>query len=188
MKRLEKEIIRIWKEDIKQKFLSGTLVYERQLQAELYSCLKYRLNEDYIVWVEPVMYLEKYDLGKAKPDIVITKKDEIIAINELKFKPWEFPMFKHDIEKLEKFQNVANDGAIIQLGIIPQSPNWNEQKESEKFLKFKIANNFLKIFSVVGHPDSSAINLESIINAKGFLHLFGYFKDDNNINFGYRKF
>jgi len=121
---LKKELIGIWETKMPIHFTDGILVYERQLQAFLYHYLYESLPEDYTIWIEPLIY----KLGKIKPDIVITRGNDIICVIELKFKPWEDSHYKEDIHKLNKFEDLKHDHQTIDLGIKPFSSNWRKQK------------------------------------------------------------
>lgn len=88
MNNLIKALISIWENDIETKFKQGKLVYERQLQADLYHLLKSKLSNKYDIWVEPVIYMEDSILHLTKPDLIITTGLNIIGVIELKFKPW----------------------------------------------------------------------------------------------------
>lgn len=188
MDKLSKELVFIWKNDIKTKFKQGKLVYERQLQADLYHLLKCRLPDNYGIWVEPVIYMEGSILDKSKPDLIITKDQDIIGIIELKFKPWEHTQYKGDIKKLMAFQDAALKGTKIWLGIIPVSPNWNTQNEKVNSLYFNLKKDLVKSFVVYAHPESDALNLKYYNTIGNLLLLYGFIKDAKNIVFNHKKF
>ena len=174
--RFIKEIlIFIWENKIKEKAIKGFIVYERQFQAELYHQLNFMLYTQYNVWIEP--HIQKKNKTSIIPDIIITSNDDsggnqILAVIELKWKPWEFPSFKEDINKLIEF----NDNDLEEmnpLGAKLISPLWDEVKEKNRLI-YTIYPELLKVFAVFGHPGSDAIKPEKIeTKPNNFLHLHG---------------
>ncbi len=162
---------KLWQNDIKEHFQNGYITWEHQLQAQLYHLLKIKLTNEYEIWVEPVIYLKNYGLDKVSPDIIITKGNIIIAALELKVKTWESPLFKGDIEKLERLKSVP-PYEKIELGFIPVTNNWENQRDfEEKKLKFTIDKQLLTIMAIIAKPDSDVfINKKNgIIIFKGFV-------------------
>lgn len=162
----------IWRLDIKERFENGFITWEHQLQAHLYHFLKSKLNNNYEIWIEPVLYLKLYGLDKVRPDLIITNKEKkIIAIVELKVNTWGEPFFKDDIEKLNRFKKVPKNIDIV-LGFIPFSNNWDVQKDMEdNKIKFTIDEHLLTILAIIAKPNSEAFtkNIEGINIFKGFV-------------------
>lgn len=174
MKRTRDLLTKIWMEDIPKRFSKGLLTYERQLQAEFYYNLKQFLPNDYEVWIEPVIYLVEYELNKVKPDIFVTKGDEIVAIIELKFKPWEYPEFHSDIAKLLRFDQISKEKLSFSFGFIPISHIWNIQKGGNT-LSYRLTENHLNVFAVFGKPDSGAFDSNNFDEKpNNFLLLHGH--------------
>jgi len=188
MNNLIKALISIWENDIETKFKQGKLVYERQLQADLYHLLKYKLSNKYDIWVEPVIYMEDSILHLTKPDLIITKGLNIIGVIELKFKPWEYTKYEGDIMKLNAFQDEAIKGNNIWLGTLPVSPNWSKQNKEVNHLYFNLSKDLLKSFVVFAHPESDALNLKYYNKISNFLLLRGFIKDEKNIVFNHKEF
>ena len=186
MIQLEDLLIKIWIEEIPPRFEKGLLTYERQLQAEFYHRLKLCLPDGYEVWIEPVIYLADYNLNKVKPDIFITKDDKIEAIIELKFKPWEYPEFHFDINKLLTFDNISNENLQIAFGYIPRSHIWNVQKGKQN-VQYKLTQEHLNVYVVFGKPDSGAFNTNNYQKPKNFLLLYGYIKENHASVFSVSK-
>lgn len=183
MNQTKQLLIKIWKEEIPVRFAKGLITYERQLQSELYNKLKQLLADDYEVWVEPVIYLAEYDLNKVKPDVFITKGDEIVAIIELKFKPWEYPEFHPDIDKLLRFDKISNGNVSLPFGFIPTSHNWKVQKGG-KSLSYRLTNDHLNVFIVFGKPDSDAFTSSNFKKKpNNFLLLYGHIKESSEVIF-----
>lgn len=192
MENLKKTLISIWQNDIKEKFEDGKLVYERQFQAEIYHLLENNLNKngkDYDIWVEPVIYLDGTGIHKTKPDLVITKAQDIIGVIELKFKPWEYPHFKGDIDKLMAFRKAANEGTSIWLGIKFICSDGRKQFKEENLIYYNLKKEHLTSFVVFARPDSNAIvDLENYKKMSNFLLLYGHIIDTNNMEFNHKAF
>lgn len=184
MQKLQDTLINIWTQKLTDKFKSGFLVYERQLQAELYYQLKLHLNETYNIWIEPVVYLPQYGLNKVKPDICISKDDQLIAVIELKFKPWEDAAFYDDIEKLLNFDKAANANEEVTLGYIPISADWNMQQGGER-VSYKINSNLLTSFVAFSKPNTNAVEPLSKV-PQNFLHLYGFIDNYQDSVFSWR--
>jgi len=169
-----------WELDVKHRFEKGFLTYERQLQAFLYKNLKTRLSCDYEMWIEPVIYLKDYMLDKVKPDIIVTKNANIIAIIELKLGTWSYPSFKDDLDKLFRFKNAAEKTETIILGWIPKSEIWQKQQEIKGCeLKYSLDKNVLLILAVIARPDSEAITKEY----ENITRFVGYLKPNEESEF-----
>lgn len=174
-----------WDRDIKSRFEKGIIAYERQLQAILYKILRERLSADYEIFIEPVIY----DLQKIKPDMVITKDNKIIAIIELKCKPWEYPKSLLDIKKLRRFKKEIDKNVPITLGWIPKFIDMKEQNnDNTSRLSFFIDEKVLLITAVIAKHDSEIITkkvedfdkYEEIKDIKIFL---GYINPGGKIEF-----
>jgi hypothetical protein len=162
---------KLWCIDIKEHFQNGYITWEHQLQAHLYHLLKCNLNSIFKIWIEPVLYIESNGLDKIRPDMVITFDKKIIAIIELKVKAWEYPLFKGDIEKLERLKSITSEQSI-DLGFIPVTNDWNKQKLIEgKNLSFSFDKQWLAIMAIIAKPDSEAFTTHQneIKIFKGFI-------------------
>jgi hypothetical protein len=176
----------VWERDVKSRFEKGLINYERQLQSIVYSLLKSKLNNDYEVFIEPVIF----ELDKIKPDIIVTKKKKIISIVELKCKPWEYPAFRPDMKKLERFKKEIKVKQKIVLGWIPKFVDWNIQ-ESKNYLKlsYQIDKNLLLIMAIIGKYDSDIISSEvekfsDYVDIQHYKIFFGYITENKTIEFG----
>lgn len=170
----------IWKNNIKHEFVKGNIQYERQFQAYLFYYLRSKLSEEYGFWIEPVLYLNQYGLDKAKPDLIVTKSKEIIAIIELKFSPWSFAKTLHDREKFLKFEKAIKNKKEITISWIPYSDNWNKQKNKEdKNLNFHFIPETYKILCVVANKDSEGLKKEYYQDITNFRLYFGYIDIDS---------
>jgi len=192
MENLKKTLISIWQNDIKEKFEDGKLVYERQLQAEIYHLLENNLNKngkDYDIWVEPVIYLDGTGIHKTKPDLVITRGEDIIGVVELKFKPWEEVDYKGDLDKLIEFKKISTTDKKIWLGIKPISSDWKDQNKDDNFDFYNLKENLLTSFIVFAHPVSHAIGDFAIYKEiSNFLLLYGYIENESNLIFDHQEF
>jgi hypothetical protein len=174
-----------WECDIKARFHKGLINYERQLQSILYNQLRVRLTNDFEIYIEPVFY----QLEKIKPDMVITKANKIIAIIELKSKPWEYPTFFTDMKKLERFRKEINVDEEIVLGWIPKSADWYEQdKYKDSKLCYKIDQNLLLIMALITRYDSDVVTKEAkdfqpYTDNKNFYIFLGYIDQNKEIVF-----
>lgn len=183
-KNLKKLLSDIWIKEVKDKFLTGTITYERQLQGELYHVMKERVSYPYEIWIEPIIYLEKFNLNKVKPDIVITYDKYIHAVIELKFTPWFYSQYQGDLEKLNRFYKAAQSNAKVVLGWKPLHPNWQIQKEKGK-QEYMMNKEMLTVFMVVSRPDSYALMKNEIekFAPKNLLHFVGWINEDSTVEF-----
>lgn len=188
IEKVEELLKRIWLTEVKEMMALGFLVYERQVQAEIYSRLKLAFGSinDFRVWMEPVIYLEDSTKKKVIPDLIITYKTEIISIIEIKFKPWESVHVEGDIIKLKQFEKYK--GKSFQLGIIPISNNWANQKEKGSFLNYSIKDEFLQVFITFEEPKGNSFQIKEKYDVDGILHLYGSISDIGQLEFGVEKF
>jgi len=114
MNNIQEILENIWINEIKELFKEGKIINESQLQAYLFYFLKHKY-EKYQVWLEPVLYVNNLKLNKTRPDLIITEDDIIIAIIELKFKPWEEPKHENDIAKLNELLKLKETNEFIIL-------------------------------------------------------------------------
>ena len=174
----------MWTGAIREKFLSGTLIYERQLQAELYRLLKERLSVSYEIWVEPVIYLQEHNLNKVKPDIIITHEQSVVAVIELKFSPWKEADHKGDLDKLHLFTQAAKEQATIPLSWEPTHPNWEIQKQNIK--TYSLDQNLLPVFMAVSTPAAYAVKQatwKEVQVPENLLHLAGWINENGWVDF-----
>jgi len=172
MEKLKKVFTSIWIDEIKDRFDNGFIIYERQLQAELYRRLKEKLKEsdNYEVWVEPVLYNIFPPGHIIKPDIIITKADLIVGIVEIKFKPWEEVNLKYDFNKLMEINRKLKK---IKLRYKPFSSDWKKQNKNETSEYMLVEESCLNIFIAFGKENSPALDkIEG--RPENFLHLIGY--------------
>ncbi len=175
----------IWKYNLKEDFLKGKLIYERQLQALLYYYLRANLDAIYNAWIEPTIYFTGGShsdntklLEKTKPDIIITEDETrtVQAIIELKFKPWEEASWKEDISKLFSFQEESENKSRLLLGWKPIDSNWQKQKNQEE-LVYSLNPDAVFGFFVGARPDAEAVK---VIDSQGqkipkdLLHLVSF--------------
>lgn len=183
METIKNNLTKTWKGPVKEDFMKGVLIYERQVQAVLYKYLIDWLPKSYEVWVEPVIYLEKYNLDKVKTDMVFCHGQKMIGVLELKFKPWEYIPFEGDLEKLSLFHTASQSEPSLALGYVPYSPIWENQLSNGKKLSYIIEKNLLKIMVTFGRPESGAFNLNNQKPPSNFFHLIGYFKSSDEFTF-----
>jgi hypothetical protein len=188
MEKFRNTVISAWTENIKAQFAEGRIVYERQMQAELYHLLRIALGSEYEIWVEPVVYSESIWPNAAKetlikPDLIITKayegRNEIIAVVELKCKPWEHPTFLNDCLKLCEFEKAVkeNPTVTIPLGYKPVSNKWNTADRSN-WREFTVNADCLMCLFVCAHPNSQAITFKNVKQQpENFMRLIGYFNE-----------
>lgn len=167
-----------WNAVIKRYFKKGLITYERQLQAYLFMELHHVLR-DYVIWVEPNVFVPDKKIDGKKPDLVITLKNEIVAFIELKCTLWSYPHFKHDLNKLKHFENLAQEGNIkIPLSWHPDNEYAKELPNHKGVLEdradYGIAKDCLFVFGVIGRAGGDAISgklLEHADDISEFLHL-----------------
>lgn len=188
MKDIKKQLISIWENEIREGLEQGDINLTSQLQAEFYHQLRLKMPK-LKIWVEPIMYLKKYDLDKVKPSLVLTKGTEIVAIIEMKFKPWSFVDYKEELRKLAAFGTVGK-AKKIRLAVKPISSNWKEQQAVEdKQFNFTMANDFLKVFISGSKQGCNSINLKKDVgNTTNFLHLYGYVEGEDKTWFGNKSY
>lgn len=171
-----KEILKeIWENVIPPMVKSGAISYERQLQAEFYHQLKHKLDDTFKIRIEPVIYLDKSELHKTKPDMILIKDGVISCIIEFKFKPYEEPAFAHDLKKLLAFEEEAKKFQPLTIDYQPNASGVPIR------LEYKLNPNILYCYSVFGREGSYAFNLKEAKRPDNFLHLFGYVDVDGSI-------
>lgn len=190
---IRQTLILLWTNRFKDKFLRGKLVYERQFQAELYRLLYGILSPEYEIWVEthakeelPYM-LQHEGSNKARqneliPDLVITYAKKVVAIIELKWKPWEEPGFHDDIRKLKYFyQQSKVPGKYMQLGTTINSPNAFRALDETQY---QYDPGLLICYIVFGHPGRTAWNtIKQEMIFPNFLFLKGKFLSTDDVQF-----
>lgn len=177
---LSNVISKIWNATIKDRFSSGLLTYESHLHSELYYQLRLELGQEFELFYEPKIYFrdepktEYKTILKKKPDIIVAKGGNIIAIIELKNQPWGEVNYKVDLEKLNAFEYLARDKVQLVLGWKPTREKWAEQKKADE-LVFTIDENILLVFAVICSKVKKSIAIEKFEDTpKKFLHLVGY--------------
>jgi hypothetical protein len=184
MEEIKKKITRIWENEIRDALESGEVIIEKQLQAEMYHQLRLKFPK-YKIWTAPTLYLKKYDLDRIKPDLIITKGKEILAVIQMEFKPWEFLDYKENLSVLMGLDKVGKSKKI-KLGMIPFSSIWQEQKtKDENNLNFTMADNLLKVLVTGSRIGCHSLELKKVEKPKNnFLHLFGYIENETSLFFG----
>jgi len=188
---LKNSLIFIWQNQIRNEFVNGRIIYERQLQAMFYFYLRTLLPGEYVIWVEPVVEINNIEnYNKVKPDLIITKNSQVIAIIELKFKPWEsINNYVPDIRKLCLFEEIASTNLKLDLSVKPNSPNWNVQKLNKGNSSFTLIEDHLSVFVAFYHPDDKYTpNLDSVTKRpKNFLYLKGHFTGPDDVILEYEN-
>lgn len=184
MEKIRKNLIQIWDNEIREALGRGEVVLEQQLKAEMYHQLRLKFPK-LKIWIAPTFYFKKYDLDRIKPDIVISDEKQILAIIQLKFKPWEFLDYKEDLRILTGMDKVGKSKKI-KLGTIPFSSIWQEQKTKvENNLNFTLADDLLKVMITGSRAGCHSIELKNVEKPnKNFLHLFGYIENETSLFFG----
>jgi hypothetical protein len=184
MEKIRKKLIQIWDNEIRDALGRGEVVLEQQLKAEMYHQLRLKFPK-YKIWTTPTLYLKKYDLDRIKPDLVISNDKEILAIIQLKFKPWEFLDYKEDLRILTRLDKVGKSKKI-KLGMIPFSSVWQEQKtKEENNLNFTITDDLLKVLITGSRAGCHSLELKKEEKpSQNFLHLFGYIENETSLFFG----
>ena len=90
---------KIWRR-VKEEYLKGYVVSERNLQAILYKVLQKEFSGVHVI-VEPTWNRKG---GKFRHDLVIVDEKEITDIFEIKFTPRLCPIWRHDINKLLSYK------------------------------------------------------------------------------------
>lgn len=204
MDNLKQILKKTWQNEVKKHFTQGLITYERQLQAIWYRALKDRLDATYEVWVEPSIYLsEDQDNSRkrnlAKPDLVITNKNLVEAVVELKCNPWGYPKFKGDLQKLVGMHNRDGYPGYIEMGWQPVSPHWPTQNSTGGTEKgYHLSTKVMYVMAAIAHPNTGcsqenrvqeAIN-EMNINSEPeatFWHFKGAVHFNSEINFSILK-
>ena len=184
MEEIKKKITRIWENEIRDALERGEVVIEKQLKAEMYHQLRLKFPK-YKIWTAPTLYLKKYDLDRIKPDLIITNDKMILAVIQLKFKPWEYLEYKEDLKILTGLDKVGKSKKI-KLGMIPFSSIWQEQKtKDENNLNFTMAENLLKVLVTGSRIGCHSLELKKEEKpSNNFLHLFGYIENETSLFFG----
>ena len=184
---LSKVLSEVWFGPVKDEFKRGFLTYERQAQAFICNCLKDNLPNSQI-WIEPLLNLE--DRSVMIPDIVITKGDFIEAIIELKWKPWEFPQYQYDLQKLKLLSEYSGDHNFT-FGWKPISDNWNLQKNYKETHSYRLRKGFLKVMMVMAKRGSGFFSSDNFVsrlgieNAKDWKFLGGQIENGKSEDSGF---
>lgn len=174
MVNIGKKLKETWRGEILERFKKGLIVYERQLQAELYFCLRNVLREEegYNIWVEPT--LNEEELSKVKPDLIITHGDSVKAIVELKFMPWNWSEpDSSDIQKMIKIEKTSCKEII--LSYPPVYAEWEKQKEV--YRSYQMDRGYLNVFFAVGNPKSTIFREKIAEKPQNFIFLKGWIDD-----------
>lgn len=179
IKVFREKLIEIWKNEIKEQFSLGRIVYERQLQAFLFHFLmNWKSEYQFEYWVEPVWYIN--DKAGPKPDLVVTLGTDIISIIELKWLPWSAP--HSDIKKLMYFKKIKNEGKGLILKAVPNHWDWNENKKNKNEI-FTLHDECLMVFAVCGWCDSKALTHHGD-PPSDLLHLIAHINENSEHHFG----
>jgi len=183
MKHIVKQLKIILNENIRPRILLGLVSNERQLQADLYYCLTRHLSKNYVIWVEQVVNLPKYDLVIVKPDLIITRDSSVVAIIELKFLLYGQPDYWDDVTKLLKFENTVQDNIELFMSsmvLMKETPDVIE------FNKYFLNSKSLYIFIVFGDKNCNAFKLNGIKKPKNFFHVCGYYSRNHDITYEFK--
>lgn len=167
---LTKIIENSWNRVIELYFQKGRISYERQLQSYLFLELSNFSNE-FTIWIEPTIFLEiGHPLDGKQPDIVITNRyNKIVAIIELKCKPWGHVVYQEDLIKLKNLEVLALKRSKLPLSWPPMHQTWNlQQKNSEVLYEFN--PDCLMVFAVIAKYNASAVQHLNC-GIKNFIHL-----------------
>ncbi|MEQ8324044.1 MAG: hypothetical protein RIC15_08095 [Vicingaceae bacterium] len=182
---IRKALIDIWMENIQVEFNAGRIAYERQLQGFLFHYLKLRQDQEgFEVWIEPTWYKnadESGEVSKLKfiPDMVISRGKSILAIIELKWKPWEASA--SDVGKLDEMWLDWKNGAGLLLKVIPTDYRWYKNKEEK--VEYEIDDHCLFVFAVCSQPGSEALTKRPERLKDNFLFLTAQITENDGVLF-----
>lgn len=111
---LKDALINGWQQ-VEKVYRTGKICSERHLQAELFLALSNHqdFKNEYDIFIESNIQIKGFTSNKT-PDVVITRRNEIIAFIELKYVPHDYIKYKGDIEKLEKIhQSIVETKLLI---------------------------------------------------------------------------
>ena len=166
---------------IKNQIASGNISYERQLQAELFNCLRSNLFPEFNIWVEHIIKLEPFNF-KIYPDLILTRNNDIVSIIELKFLIFGNPNIEKDMEKFQKLKKFPKDNLVLFENIELNNPN----QDSHIVNQYRLIENFLSILIVFGKENCDAFKLNDIEKPSNFLQFSGYFNKDHNLKIEYK--
>ena len=151
MNKLQMYIRDIWSSEIKKSYQQGIICSERHLQAEIYRHFKNHIDlKEYQMWVEPVieLFYSESENANYKPDLVISKDNDVICFIEIKYVPYNYVDFLYDIEKLRVYQQL-NSEKKFPLKTDPKTGNWSKER-------YSIVPNVLSVFAVIAKHDAWA--------------------------------
>jgi len=182
---------------IEKIYNDGKICSERHLQAEIFSILSHddRFKNIFQVFVEPRIFSKddkviNFGIIGIKPDMIITQKDRIVCVYELKYVPYfhhGHPEYQKDIINLSKFYELKGSNEVIfYLETNPKTGDWNYER------RFTIDDGLLIAYSAIAKKDSDAFTLaEEIFEGKrtdskpieNYIYLKGIINKDNYPNF-----
>ncbi len=107
---------------VQKRYVMGSIVSERGLQAALSEELRGKLPTSVCVVVEPPWTMA--DGTRKTPDLIIIEGEQITDIIELKFVPHHRAPWKKDIEKLRSYIRTPNTQYPILLD--PKTGQWDK--------------------------------------------------------------
>jgi len=144
-------LIKIWEGDIEQEYNNGTLCSERALQSELYRRLRDELPKEYTVWVEPAIRIIIEEKKRTiKPDILISKENEIVTVIELKYVPHYYANFIGDLKKLDHIAKQKSDYKF-KLRTYPMTGKYDDNY-------FQFSKGALLVFAVIANNEAAALH------------------------------
>ena len=181
----------LWVEDLHNPFKEGRIKNVRELQLLFFHFLANRIRTSrFIAWSESYNQVIHSDnkssnlITRPNPYIIITNSESIKAIVMFKFKPWENPQWKKDIQNLLEIDKLSEQDYPVLLGRRPTNPVWKEQINSnDNELKYTLNEDTLLCYAVFGKYGSEALeHLEHKHHVpKNFLHLKGFFNSISEI-------
>ena len=91
---IKQRLLAAWSDTIEKDYMAGRINSEHGLQAVFYARLRKLLPNDRGIFVEPCL---KVDGQIVIPDIVITFREKVVAVIELKYKPKGPPKYAKDV-------------------------------------------------------------------------------------------
>lgn len=147
-------------------YSSGAICSERHLQAELFHILQNDVlfTNSFQVFIEPSICAykdnDKYtDMHGLIPDMIITRETKIVGIVELKYNPLGYVQFQKDLSTFSAFFEQKGGEVEIYLRTDPVNGDFRYDPDHT----FKLAEDLLLIYGIIGNADSHAItNAENI--------------------------
>ena len=143
-------------------FEAGQIASEATLQANLFCALQACIT-DVVVHCEQIIKLSNGQTKK--PDMLVVRGNDVIAVLELKFVPHHWPEYKDDVEKLASYSEHRNN---FELSLDPTTGKFSDQV-------FRFCESCLFVYAVIGQHDAVAVHrqdVEKYAQEKGFVEGF----------------